>query len=102
MISNRAKVPGLVDLQVNGYKGINFSDMNLTQESFVLACRGVFEAGTTAFLPTMVTSPAEVYEHNRRQCCKAKSFAVGCWAYTLRGLSSRHKTEHEEDMIRSG
>jgi N-acetylglucosamine-6-phosphate deacetylase len=38
--------------------------MQLTQDDFVLACRGVLEAGTTAFLPTMITSPAEVYEHN--------------------------------------
>ncbi len=59
-----AKVPGLVDLQVNGFKGVHFSDPSLTRESFALACRGVLEAGTTAFLPTLITSPAEVYEHN--------------------------------------
>jgi len=55
---------GLVDLQVNGYKGINFSDINLTRDDFVQACRGMLGAGTTAFLPTMITSAAEVYEHN--------------------------------------
>jgi len=58
------KIPGLVDLQVNGFKGVHFCDPNLTQESFALACRSVLEAGTTAFLPTLITSPAEVYEHN--------------------------------------
>ena len=58
------KVPGLVDLQVNGFKGIHFSDPSLTRESFAHACQGVLEAGTTAFLPTVITSPAEVYEHN--------------------------------------
>jgi len=62
--SNNIKIRGLVDLQVNGYKGVNFSDINLTRDDFVLACRGVFEAGTTAFLPTIITSPKEVYEHN--------------------------------------
>ncbi len=55
---------GLVDLQVNGYRGINFSDINLTRDDFVHACRGVLEAGTSAFLPTMITSAADVYEHN--------------------------------------
>lgn len=55
---------GLVDLQVNGYRGINFSDISLTQEDFIQACRDVFDAGTTAFLPTIITSPVEVYEHN--------------------------------------
>ena len=63
-ISNGIKIRGLVDLQVNGYKGVHFSDINLTRDDFVMACRGVFEAGTTAFLPTMITSPKEVYEHN--------------------------------------
>ena len=63
-ISNGIKIRGLVDLQVNGYKGVHFSDINLTRDDFILACRGVFEAGTTAFLPTIITSPKEVYEHN--------------------------------------
>ena len=63
-ISNGVKIRGFVDLQVNGYKGVNFSDISLTREDFVMACRAVFEAGTTAFLPTMITSPEEVYEHN--------------------------------------
>ena len=63
-ISNGIKIRGLVDLQVNGYKGVHFSDIKLTRDDFIKACRGVFEAGTTAFLPTMITSPKEIYEHN--------------------------------------
>ncbi len=58
------KTWSLVDLQVNGYRGVNFSDISLTREDFTRACRGVLEAGTTAFLPTIITSPPEVYEHN--------------------------------------
>lgn len=58
------KIPGLVDLQVNGYKGVDFSSANLTQEDFILACRQLFEAGTTAFLPTIITSPEDVYKRN--------------------------------------
>ena len=58
------KTWGLVDLQINGYRGINFSDISLTQDDFVQACRGVLEAGTMAFLPTVMTSAPEVYEHN--------------------------------------
>ncbi len=62
--SNGVKIPGLVDLQVNGYKGVDFSSGDLTEAHFVQACRGLFEAGTTAFLPTMITSPGDVYKHN--------------------------------------
>jgi N-acetylglucosamine-6-phosphate deacetylase len=57
-------LPGLVDLQVNGYKGADFSGADLTQESFARACRKLLDAGTTAFLPTLITSPPEVYERN--------------------------------------
>ena len=57
-------IPGLVDLQVNGYKGVDFSSASLTQDDFIRACRQLLEAGTTAFLPTMITSLPEVYKHN--------------------------------------
>jgi len=57
-------IPGLVDLQVNGYKGVDFSSASLTQDDFIRACRQLLEAGTTAFLPTMITSPEDVYERN--------------------------------------
>jgi N-acetylglucosamine-6-phosphate deacetylase len=58
------KGPGLVDLQVNGYRGVDFSSHDLTEADFARACRQLLEVGTTAFLPTMVTSPVETYEHN--------------------------------------
>jgi N-acetylglucosamine-6-phosphate deacetylase len=63
-IFDGSKKCGLVDLQVNGHRGINFADASLTPNDFAEACRGVLEAGTTAFLPTMMTSPENVYEHN--------------------------------------
>jgi N-acetylglucosamine-6-phosphate deacetylase len=58
------RIPGLVDLQVNGYEGVDFSSSGLTQDDFISACRRLLEAGTTAFLPTMITSPQEVYKRN--------------------------------------
>jgi len=58
------KIPGLVDLQVNGYKGVDFSSRDLTTADFMRASGQLLEAGTTAFLPTMITSPQAVYKHN--------------------------------------
>ena len=55
------KIPGLADLQVNGYKGVDFSDSDLTEEKFIQTCRMVLNNGTTSFLPTMITSPEDVY-----------------------------------------
>ncbi|MDD2600259.1 MAG: amidohydrolase family protein [Kiritimatiellae bacterium] len=57
-------VPGFVDLQINGYQGVDFSDAGLSAAGFAAACRGIFEAGTAAFLPTIVTSTLSTYEHN--------------------------------------
>jgi N-acetylglucosamine-6-phosphate deacetylase len=57
-------LPGLVDLQVNGYKGVDFSGSDLTEADFVRACRAMLAEGTTAFLPTMITSPEDIYRHN--------------------------------------
>ncbi|MHC4520746.1 MAG: N-acetylglucosamine-6-phosphate deacetylase [Planctomycetota bacterium] len=68
-------VPGLVDLQVNGYKGTDFSDPNLTEEAFVDTCREVLVAGTTAFLPTLITSSTEVYQRNLSIIAKAMNLA---------------------------
>lgn len=58
------EIPGFVDLQVNGYKGISFSDLTLTEERFIFACKELIEAGTVAFLPTIITASPEVYEKN--------------------------------------
>jgi N-acetylglucosamine-6-phosphate deacetylase len=58
------KIPGLVDLQVHGFMGVDFSSAKLTEDDFAKACRGILDAGTTAFLPTIITSPSQVYQKN--------------------------------------
>ncbi len=58
------RIPGLIDLQVNGFKGVDFSGAQLTEEDIARACGGLLDAGTTAFLATLITSPAEIYERN--------------------------------------
>jgi N-acetylglucosamine-6-phosphate deacetylase len=58
------KIPGLIDLQVNGYKGVDFSSPELSEEDFARACRQMLDAGIRAFLPTLITSPIEVYKRN--------------------------------------
>ena len=48
-------VPGLVDLQVNGYFGVSFQDAGAGDWAAV--SRRLPETGTTAHLPTLVTAP---------------------------------------------
>jgi len=58
------KTPGLVDLQVNGCHGVDFSGADLDEAAVARASRELLSVGTTAFLPTLVTSPIEIYQRN--------------------------------------
>lgn len=58
------EIPGFVDLQINGFRGVDFSSPDLTGDAFMFACRELRSAGTAAFLPTILTSPIDVYQRN--------------------------------------
>src|SRR3954469_8157537 len=51
-------VPGLIDAQINGAFGQDFSDPGADVE---VAARGMLAHGVTAFVPTLVTLPWERY-----------------------------------------
>ena len=52
---------GFVDLQVNGYAGVDFSSPDLTLAKVEETARTLYLRGTLAFCPTVITSPIEVY-----------------------------------------
>ncbi|MDR3196466.1 MAG: hypothetical protein LBU34_01240 [Planctomycetaceae bacterium] len=56
------KLPGLVDLQVNGFAGIDFNSPTLQTEEVEEACRLLYAEGVVGFLPTLVTNDFEVIE----------------------------------------
>jgi len=56
----------LIDLQVNGYTGVDFSSPELSESDFIAACTKLIKHGTTAFLPTLITSSSEIYKRNLR------------------------------------
>lgn len=51
--------PGLIDLQVNGYGGIDLNDGTLTAERVALLCGKMVALGVTVFLPTLITASRE-------------------------------------------
>lgn len=65
-MNSERTIPGFVDLQVNGHLGIDFTSAELSEDSFIHACRSLHEAGTAAFLPTIITCPVERFERNLR------------------------------------
>jgi N-acetylglucosamine-6-phosphate deacetylase len=50
-------VPGFVDLQVNGFGGVDFLDSDA--EGYRRAGKALLETGVTAYLPTFITSPED-------------------------------------------
>ena len=72
--------PGLIDIQVNGYKGIDFSDQDLTREQMLEATRALWKEGVTSYLPTLITR-----DHERLE--KSFSLLAGTMEDELMGLS---------------
>jgi N-acetylglucosamine-6-phosphate deacetylase len=48
---------GLIDLQVNGYAGVDFNDASLDAAALDHALHAMLRAGVTACLPTLITAP---------------------------------------------
>jgi N-acetylglucosamine-6-phosphate deacetylase len=51
--------PGLIDIQINGFGGIDFADQQLTREGIRKATMALWKAGVTTFLPTVITNERE-------------------------------------------
>jgi len=48
--------PGLIDLQINGFVGVDFSDQDLTIDDLHKATKALWKVGVTTFLPTVITN----------------------------------------------
>lgn len=48
--------PGLIDIQINGYMGVDFADQELTLEGIRKATRALWKEGVTTYLPTLITA----------------------------------------------
>ncbi len=48
--------PGLVDIQINGYLGVDFADQQLTLEDIRKATKALWQVGVTTYLPTVITN----------------------------------------------
>ena len=55
--SRAVQLPGLVDLQVNGFAGVDFGDPSLAAEQVARAVEAIRRTGVTRFLPTLISAP---------------------------------------------
>jgi N-acetylglucosamine-6-phosphate deacetylase len=47
--------PGFIDLQVNGFAGVDYNSPTATQEEIAGSIRALFSTGVTRFFPTVIT-----------------------------------------------
>ena len=57
----RVQLPGFVDLQVNGFAGVDFNSPAMTVDDFHRGCAAIRATGVTRFLPTLITSELDTF-----------------------------------------
>ena len=74
---NRGRIiaPGLIDNQVNGYRGFSFVDtgQELTKEGIEAITKGFWEAGVTSYFPTLTTTERDILMKNLNLLAQAKN-----------------------------
>ncbi len=65
--------PGFVDVQVNGFAGVDYNDPAASHESIMESMRVMFRTGVTRFFPTIITGPEERITSAVRNLAAAKS-----------------------------
>ncbi|HEX9114554.1 MAG TPA: N-acetylglucosamine-6-phosphate deacetylase [Anaerolineae bacterium] len=64
-------VPGLIDLQVNGFAGSDFCSETITPAEVECVSTALAQAGVTAYLPTVITNSAGAIEASMRAIAAA-------------------------------
>jgi N-acetylglucosamine-6-phosphate deacetylase len=94
-------VPGFVDLQVNGYAGVDF----LTTEpaGYATAGAALAAAGVTAFQPTLISAPPEATRAAlERGAAAAEAAPIRLLGFHLEGpfLAARRRGVHRAEHLR--
>jgi len=48
--------PGFIDIQVNGFAGVDFNQPEFRADDLIGACKNILSTGVTAFCPTLITA----------------------------------------------
>ena len=81
--------PGFVDIQLNGFAGVNFSNPDLEPRELVGVLQPLWKTGTTTFCPTLITNSHDELLNNIKVLEEARrtdsDFAAAVPCYHLEG-----------------
>lgn len=81
--------PGFVDIQINGFAGVDFSDPDLRPEALIGVLAALWKTGVTTVCPTLITNTFEGFENAFRVLETARrldaQFAATAPCYHLEG-----------------
>lgn len=67
---------GLVDLQVNGFAGLDLNSGHLTPDTVIELCRKMLSLGVTTWLPTLITAPESAITQALQQIAEARKIDI--------------------------
>jgi N-acetylglucosamine-6-phosphate deacetylase len=94
------ELPGLFDLQVNGFAGVDFNSPSLTADRVSAALDGMRRTGVTRCLPTLITSSFERFEICARVLSRMPHAAIaglhmeGPYISPVEGARGAHPAAH--------
>src|ERR1051326_4462530 len=94
------EMPGLFDLQVNGFAGVDFNAHDLAGDRMNEALDRMRQTGVTRCLPTLITSSADQFARNARIIARSTHPAVagihmeGPYLSREDGPRGAHSREH--------
>jgi N-acetylglucosamine-6-phosphate deacetylase len=72
------EAPGFVDLQVNGFAGVDYNAPDTASEAIAASVERMFQSGVTRFFPTVITGSRERMLGALRRLAAAKREFCGC------------------------
>ena len=69
------EINGFIDIQINGFDGVDFSKKGLTVADVQRATKKLVEKGTWAYCPTIITSQKDCIKENAKVIIEALSEA---------------------------
>jgi N-acetylglucosamine-6-phosphate deacetylase len=94
--------PGFVDLQVNGFAGVDFNDPATSDDDVTRACEAIARTGVTRALPTLITAPLDRFTACARRLARhpnphrliAGLHLEGPYISPVDGFRGAHPKEH--------